>query len=316
MRTFFKIGAVAVLVIIISIVSCDKNDGGTVVKIPSENKHFDLVTYNVRWLGKPDKANLSFDRDEQISRAAKDILKADADIYALQELVIDSKNGDALSDLLDELNSLDGSDSWSGGFNEYFSYWWNPDFDRYPAQRQAFVYRNSSVKNVTFQTLLIDEVVAEDNRFASGRLPFMMEADVTFNGTTEHVYIVNLHLKCCKDNDDRRLQSMEALVGELNLGFHDVNVVVMGDMNVADYGGAYGEISSWGIYNDNDFDGTDDYFHAAGSVKDLSYSDIDHILISDELKDELDASPEEFRNQIIESTVSDHDMVKTSLLLQ
>ncbi|ASP40220.1 hypothetical protein CHH28_16730 [Bacterioplanes sanyensis] len=95
-------------------------------------------------------------------------------------------------------------------------------------------------------------------------------------------------------------------------------MIVLGDLNVAQEGGAYGEIQAWGIYNDRDNDGRPDFYHAAGSVEDTEYtgqvnSDIDHILISDELKDAWSVVPASQRNAYLNTTVSDHAPVKTTL---
>ena len=274
--------------------------------------YFDIVTYNIEWLGRPDIAGLSYTRDEQIARAAEDILSADADIYALQEVVIDDVNGNALTDLLAKLNTLDNTDTWDGSYNAYFSYWWDPDFNNYPAQRQAFIYRTSTVSNTTFKTLLTDKISAGDSRFGSGRLPFMMEADVSIGGVERHVYLVNVHLKCCSGSASRRKYSMETLLPTLK---STDNVVILGDMNVADNGGANGEMATWGYYKDNDNNGTVDFVHAAGAKTDLSWADIDHILLSYPLQDELNASPEALRNQTLTTSVSDHSPIKTSLLM-
>ena len=274
----------------------------------------DVVTYNIEWLGAPSKADLSISRDEQLTMAAQDILTVGADVYALQEIVVDDVNGDALTDLVAKLNTLDASDTWEGVYNTYFSYYWNPDFTSFPAQRQAFVYRTSTITQVSNETLLTS-IPEGDNRFASGRLPFKLEADVTINGVTQRMNFINLHLKCCTGNASRRLNSMQDLVTELTANYSTSNVVVLGDFNVADNGGADGEIATWGIYDDNDNNGTPDYYHAAGALTDLAWRDIDHVLISDELNDEYLAAPVDIRNQTLNSTVSDHKPVVARLLL-
>ncbi|MFA0963543.1 fibronectin type III domain-containing protein [Roseivirga sp. BDSF3-8] len=276
---------------------------------------FDVVTYNIEWLGAPGKAGLSMSRDEQLTAAAQDILDASADIYALQEIVIDDVNGDALADLLTKLNSMDNSDSWAGGYNQYFSYWWNPDFANFPAQRQAFVYRTSTVSNVSFTTLLTDVVLSGDSRFGSGRLPFMMTATVTIDGSSSAVRLVDLHLKCCTGGATRRLESMQTLVAELNATYSNDNMIVLGDLNVADNGGATGEISTWGVYDDLDNDTEADYFHAAGAKTDQSFYDIDHILLSNELADEFAAAPANVQNKQLPTRVSDHFPILTSMVL-
>ena len=61
----------------------------------------------------------------------------------------------ALSDLLQKLNAKDSTDTWSGVANPKFSYWWAPDFENFPAQRQAFVWRNSKVEYVNGKILMV-----------------------------------------------------------------------------------------------------------------------------------------------------------------
>ncbi|HAA22825.1 MAG TPA: hypothetical protein DCP28_30175, partial [Cytophagales bacterium] len=281
----------------------------------SNGPELDVVTFNIEWLGAPSKAGLSMTRDQQLTDAALDILDANADIFALQEIVIDPVNGDALADLLTKLNSLD-TDTWAGGYNTYFSYWWSPDFNSFPAQRQAYVYRTSTVSNVSFQTLLTGVVPSGDNRFASGRLPFMMSATVTIDGASTDVNLINLHLKCCTGNTSRRQASMQTLDAELDANWANANVIVLGDMNVADNGGANGEMANWGLYDDSNNDSQPDYAHAAGAVQDLAWDDIDHILISDELTDEYAATDAQLRNVTLSTRSSDHDPIKTTLTLQ
>ncbi|BDD05310.1 T9SS-dependent choice-of-anchor J family protein [Aureibacter tunicatorum] len=301
-------------------VSATDNDrsttSSTVKSFSIESEYLDIVTYNIEWLGKPSKAGLSISRDSQITKAAEDIINIDAEVYALQEIVVDPVNGDALTDLINKLNALDNANTWSGDYNTYFSYWWNPNYNSFPAQRQAYVYKTSKASNVSFTTLLTSEISSGDSRFGSGRLPFMMEADIMINGITQRIHLVNLHLKCCTGSANRRKSSMQTLVNELNNNYRNANVIVLGDLNVADQGGAYGEISTWGIYDDKDSDGANDYEHAAGSVQDLSYYDIDHILISNELTSEYAATPSNLKNQELNTSVSDHKPIKTSLTFQ
>ncbi|CAM2006613.1 hypothetical protein [Acanthopleuribacter pedis] len=272
-----------------------------------------VVTYNVEWLGAPERAKLDISRTAQIRQAAQDIIDGGGAVYALQEIIVDPVNGDAFTDLLNELNRLD-KETWAGGYNEKFSFWWNPDFTRFPAQRQAFVYKASVFSNVQFQTLLTEEVPADDARFASGRLPFMMTADVKLGDTTTQIRLVCLHLKCCKDGTNRRRASMHTLAEALHKSYRNDQVMVLGDMNVADAGGADGEMAAWGLYSDRDSNGVKDYSHAAGSVADLDWNDIDHILISDELLDEYTATPEKQRNITLKTTHSDHQPIKTTLV--
>ena len=108
---------------------------------------------------------------------------------------------------------------------------------------------------------------------------------------------------------------MEALVETLNDHFANENVVILGDFNVAKNGGAYGEISTWGVYDDLDSDGEPDFYHAGGSVENQTRDDIDHILISNELKGEWDFVGSDRNNQVFDTRISDHLPVVTRLNL-
>ncbi|GAA4820474.1 Ig-like domain-containing protein [Algivirga pacifica] len=278
----------------------------------NDNLYIDVITYNTEWLGKPEKAGLDQTRSTQIKAVAEDILRSSAEVVALQEVVIDEVNGNALEDLLTELNQLDTLEEWAGGYNDYFSFWWSPDFENYPAQRQAFVYKTSVFKEVKFSTLLLEQVPQGDNRFASGRLPFSMEALLIQGDSSFSVQLINLHLKCCQGNQDRRKNSMQLLLNNLQM-LPDRRVVLLGDFNTADQGGAYGEAVSWGTYRDVNQNQKWDFIHLAGSKKDRAWSDIDHIFMSEQGIPWYQAVPDTMRNRTIAATYSDHDIIKTTL---
>lgn len=275
-----------------------------------------IATFNIEWLGYPWKSGEWYgSRESQIRAAAEEMLAVDADLFALQEVIVDEVNGDALADLLVQLNELDDGERWEGVYNEKFSYWWDPDFADYPAQRQAYVWRTPVVAYSGSGNLL-DWIPAWDDRFGSGRLPMLLQVEVGEGDFRFPLHLVNLHLKCCRGSDDRRRRSMTTLMDKLHTSYADVPLVVLGDFNVADDGGAYGEIADWGFYEDADGDGGPDFFHAAGAVADLSWDDIDHILLSDELASAYERVPEALRNVVADSFVSDHGPVVTQLLFE
>jgi endonuclease/exonuclease/phosphatase family metal-dependent hydrolase len=272
-----------------------------------------IATFNAEWLGYPSNSgSWSSSRTSQIQRAASEILAVGAEIIALQEIIIDARNGNALLDLLDELNSRDPIGLWEGTYNPKFSYWWDPDFASFPAQRQAFVWRSTSVSFIS-SSVLLDFLNVGDSRFGSGRLPFLVTLEVGPSSNRQQIHLINLHLKCCRNNDDRRLASMSLLIDTLRLAYADDPLVILGDFNVADSGGASGEIATWGVYQDDDGDGLPDFSHAAGAVYNQSWNDIDHILVSNELVDNWESIPAAQRNTSSNSTVSDHDFVLTKL---
>lgn len=270
--------------------------------VSSSGTDIDIVTYNIEWLGDPGRAGYNGSRSEQISAAASDIINGGGEIYALQEIGGTS----TLNDLLAALNSQDSVNTWSGGVSQPSA-----------SQSLAYVYNTAVVSGVSLQTILTS---SSSYPFA-GRYPYKMTASVSTGGVTKPLTLINLHLKCCtgSTNAGRRADAMAILVAELHNNYRTSNVIVLGDLNVAHQGGANGEIANWGIYADRDSDGKADYSHAAGSVADKPYvpgnpeSDIDHILVSDELKAAWSAIASGERNQYLTTTVSDHAPVKTTL---
>lgn len=268
---------------------------------PSGNT-IDIVTYNIEWLGNPSAAGYNGSRSQQIAAAANDIIDGGGEIYALQEI----GGSSALNDLISDLNDMDNQNTWSGAISQPSA-----------SQSLAYVYKTNVVTGSSFQTLLTNE---SSYNFA-GRYPYLMRASVTVGSSTESLNLINLHLKCCtgSDNADRRAAAMAVLADNLHDDFRTDNVIVLGDLNVADEGGAYGEIADWGFYSDRDNDSYADYRHAAGSLTDEVYvpsnpdSDIDHILISNELGAAWSAVSPNQRNQYLDTSVSDHSPVKTTL---
>lgn len=262
----------------------------------------DIVTYNIEWLGNPDSADFDGSVEQQHKAAAEDILEGDGDIYALQEI----GGQTALTQLINQLNILDDSNNWKGDIS-----------DANNKQSLAFIYKTNIITNVYFETLFENQ----SNKFFSGRSPYMMMADVIINNNSYSIRLINLHLKCCKGNSNanKRASAMSILLPFLHQEFSNDNIIILGDLNVAHSGGARGEIQNWGTYNDQDNDQQADYSHAAGSIEDKKYnpaikdSDIDHILISNELQNAWLAIPKHERNRFLETTISDHSPVATTL---
>lgn len=276
---------------------------------------FRVATFNIEWLGYPENSGSWYgSRARQLEWAAEEIGELNADVIALQEVIVDSLNGDALTDLLVLLREAEPAADWQGAFNPKFSFWWDPDFADYPAQRQAFIWRGSKVELME-SSVLVDWIPAWDRRFGSGRLPFRIEVRVGDRYSGKTLSLVNLHLKCCRGSDDRRHESMTTLLAELRADYAAEPMIVLGDYNVADAGGANGEIADWGMYADADADGEADFVHAAGAVADLYWDDIDHIVISDELVEAYERVPVAGRSERLGSAVSDHGPVLLNLAL-
>ena len=276
----------------------------------TEDISLDVVNWNVNWLGAPQMTNNKFGtREEHINDVAAKLIEMNADIYALQEVVVNT-GGNALEDLLTEMNRLTGDDIFNGIYSPYFSFYWQDENPDYPPQCLAFIWKKSVISVNATKALLKD--YASYNDFGYGRLPFLLDANVTLNGKTQRYMFINIHLKAQTGYSDVRASSMSLLKELLYVNYAENNVVLLGDYNVADKSGALGEIKEWGMYNDHDGDGICDFVHAAGNKN----NGIEHILISNELYDELKYTPEYYWNKTINGTgvkLSDHYAYQTRL---
>ncbi|MCF8359699.1 MAG: T9SS type A sorting domain-containing protein [Prolixibacteraceae bacterium] len=271
----------------------------------------DIVNWNVSFLGAPEMNKNKFgNRMEQIGGVAQKLVEVDADVYALQEVVVDATNGNALADLLDTMNTLAGYEKYAGIYSTKYSFSWQGENPDYPAQCLAYIWNGETVSVNNDSTLLED--YASSNDFGYGRLPFLLDANVSIIGKTQRYMFVNIHLKAGGDFSDARSSSMTLLKRLLNVNFHANNVVLLGDFNNADKSGALGEIRDWGFYLDDEEDGLADYVHLAGNKN----NGIEHTLVSNELFDEAAYLPDYLRNIAISGTgviLSDHYAYQTRL---
>ncbi|NJX17205.1 endonuclease, partial [Tamlana crocina] len=118
-------------------------------------------------------------------------------------------------------------------------------------QKVGFVYKTSTV-NVTASrplltelhpfynggdySLLPDYPETADRFFASGRLPFLMEANVTVNGDTQEMKFIALHARAnsgtgSQGRYDMRKYDVEVLKDYLDHYFALDKVMIMGDYN-------------------------------------------------------------------------------------
>lgn len=240
---------------------------------------FEVITWNIEWFPKNGQSTID---------SVKNIIRAlDADVLALQEI----SDTFALQQLMD---SLDG----------YATLYFSNNH-----RGLVYIYKNSSVQVQDYYPIF--SIPSFSNFFP--RAPQVLE--LTFKG--EEYIIINNHLKCCgdgqlvignnSDEENRRYQAMELLKSYMDSQFGDKNVLLVGDLNdnLAD------------VYFNNVFQSVIDdslnYFFADMSIAEgtnfnWSYpswpSHLDHIMITNELFDELGNS-----NTIVETIRVDDFMV-------
>ncbi|MCL3779867.1 T9SS type A sorting domain-containing protein [Prolixibacteraceae bacterium JC049] len=300
-------GAASKTVSLSSAMSSDISDANNL----GHDKTLDIVSWNVEWFGAPSKSRNASSFDQQLNAVSAKMIELNADIYALQEAVKDDLNGDFITPLVNKLNELAGSDRFEAAVGPRYSYDFNAPTSTFPAQRICFIYDKNTVVNrgdfSMFSNLYQDKSTTNIDGYtgsagsfwASGRLPHMMEADVTINGVTETINFINFHAKCCDDSYDRKLADASFLLNEMNTAYSDKNLVVLGDYN--DYvdgsmtSGKTSPYANW-YTNKTNFD------HVV-----TASSNIDHISISNELYDEyqlLDNSSSESN-----VSISDHSPI-------
>ena len=222
---------------------------------------FDFMTWNIEWFPKNGQTTINY-----VAEIIEDI---DIDVIAMQEL--DDR------DLFDQMiSSLDG---YAGYYDSSWFAW------------LAFIYNTETV-----QVNDIYEIYTTSPYWnAFPRSPMVM--DLNFNGV--NYFLINNHFKCCGDgsldlNDDsdeekRRYDAINLLRDYIDENLPNQNVIVLGDLNDDIAEPQINNVFQL-IINDPNYEFVD-YHIALGSSSDWSFpnwpSHLDHILVSDELFEEL-----------------------------
>lgn len=189
--------------------------------LPKE-KSLDVVTWNIEWFGHP--SNGPADNTKQAAFAKTVMDSLDADVYVLQEIVDTALLGTLT-------RSLNGTYDYAVSL--YSSLASNSNDPDWPlAQKLAYIYRRNTFTNINTRGFLLSNPAATDS-FASGRVPFLMEADVTIDGITKRISFLNIHGKAgsaFSDYSDRRGGS-KYMTDTLNTFFTTNHFAIVGDYN-------------------------------------------------------------------------------------
>ncbi|MCG8202999.1 InlB B-repeat-containing protein [Tenacibaculum finnmarkense genomovar finnmarkense] len=300
----------------------------------AKDKTLDIVTWNIEWFGdqtnSPAAGNPNSD-EIQKEKVKEVLLGLDADVIAVQEIadIILFKK------LVDELPAYDFI------LSNAFSY---PNNTTGTPQKLGFIYKKSVVNFKSSTPLLKaihpyyngnDESAIQDfphpskaSFFASGRLPFLMTADVTLNNTTEEFSFIVLHARANNNSDaqnryDMRKYDIEVLKKELDTNFSTKNVVLLGDYNddvdqtVVRVNTSTSTYDAF-IQDPTNYTITTTALSKAGFRSYPSFPNlIDHITISNELNDNYLSGSEkvhyELYNNQYTKTASDHLPVSVRL---
>ncbi|MEJ7738220.1 MAG: Ig-like domain-containing protein [Chitinophagaceae bacterium] len=184
-----------------------------------------VVNWNIEWFGHPgtDPANDNL-QEQNVRKVLQNI---NADLFALSEVV-------SISRLQNIVNGMPG---YAMVVSEYCVNATDPsDPDYALCQKLVFVYRTSRVNaHCHYGILRAGGSSNAGHNWGSGRFPFLLDADVTLNGTTKRILFILIHGKANTpdfvDSYKRRKEGAKELSDSLNQQYPTDHVIILGDYN-------------------------------------------------------------------------------------
>ena len=296
----------------------------------SKDLTLDIATWNIEWFG---DSGSNSPADDQIQKdSIKAVLLAlDADIIGVEEI-----SDDALfAQMVSEMPGYDFV------ISDACSY---PDGDG-DKQKVGFIFKTATVAPVSTKVLLASihpyynggdgsALVGypEDptHFYASGRMPFMLTADVTIGGATERISFIDLHARANSADYqvkyDMRKYDVEVLKDTLDAYYADQKIVMVGDYN-DDVDETVADVSTTVTTYQAYVDDPAHYSFPTRALSDANFRSyvsypnmIDHVMLSNELFDNyIDGSAKvhyEFYDNDYTRTTSDHFPVTVRLQVQ
>lgn len=252
----------------------------------------EVVNWNMEWFGSTDPS-LGPTNDPLQEQNAKTVLTSTgADLFALIEVVDESR-------LASIVSQMPGYSYVICNFGSHVNPNENNPSPLGEAQKAAFVYKTSMFSNITTTALLTNGVnTAGDlsnpayNYWSSGRYPFMMSADVTLNCVTKNIKFILVHAKANTSPTAtayaRRKSGADSLYFTLNNMFPNDNVVILGDFNDdLDKSITSGfTTTSWNSFTDDpvNYTAVTLPLSLAGKKSTTGFNDvIDHVIVSNDM---------------------------------
>lgn len=298
----------------------------------SKNLTFDVVNWNLEFFGatREDYPEEYGPADEalQLQNVKRVMDELRGDIFAVQEVSEDS--------LFAELVRQLGHGQYNFTCSDRFSYSFQGASD-FPPQKVCFIYDTTTVNIVSarpmFESLydsarLIDSSMLPgipggnpSSFYSSGRLPYLLTANVTIEGVTETIQLITIHAKSGSTADDRNRRLYDATVLKDSLDAHYTNdqVIILGDLNDdLDQSITSGQASPYAAFvQDSAYLPVTKALSDEGARSTVSFNDvIDHQILTNDLQEEfLSGSQQIFTPfQLIPNygtTTSDHLAVIT-----
>ncbi len=300
----------------------------------SKDLTFEAVAWNIEWFG--DEENAPSARQENSDEIQKEavkaaLLKLDADVIAVNEI----SDEVLFAEMISEMEGYDFL------LSEATSY---PDSPG--GQKVGFVYKTETVEVTNSRpmftsvhpfyegdgSLLQDYPESADRFYASGRLPFLMEANVTINGETQEMKFIALHARAnsgsgSQNRYDMRKYDVGVLKDSLDTYYANDRVMIMGDYN-DDLDFTVADVSTTVTTYDKFIQDDANYSFPTLALSEAGYRTyvvgnyndmIDHIMITNELDPNyMEGSARvhyELYNSDYAYTTSDHFPISVRLVL-
>jgi endonuclease/exonuclease/phosphatase family metal-dependent hydrolase len=240
-----------------------------------------VVGWNIEWFGST--ANGPSNENLQEANVVKVLRYLKADLYGLNE-VVDTMR---LRRVVDSLGSNYGFyiSTFASAASSTNSPYWSS------AQKLAFIYRKDIFSNIHARAMLNNGSNAYYN-FASGRFPYLFNANVNKNGKKRNVSFILIHAKSGATTADftRRKDAARELKDTLDPSFVNRPTILMGDYNDELQGSIVTgyTVSPYDMIVKDSVRTNNNYYHSitlplelAGERSTISYSSvIDHQVIN------------------------------------
>jgi hypothetical protein len=209
----------------------------------ARSKTFDVVTWNFEFFGaeKEKYGNQEFgpaDESLQLQHIKQVLDSLQADIVGVEEISNDS----LFALLVPQLGK------YAFTCSNRFSYSFNGPDNTFPPQKVCFIYDTTTVKilsarplfeqlydaaRTTNPSLLPGYPGGASSFYSSGRLPYLVNTEVTINGVTEQISLIDIHAKSGATEPDRvrRAYDAQVLKDSLDAHFSTNKLIILGDLN-------------------------------------------------------------------------------------
>lgn len=181
-----------------------------------------VVSWNIEWFGS--SVNGPSDDNQQEANVIKILRYLKADLYGLNE-VVDTIRLRRVTDSLGSNYAFYISPFASAAASPSSPYWST-------AQKLAFIYRKDVFSNIKTRAMLNNGSNAYYN-FASGRFPYLFNANINKNGNKRNISFILIHAKSGATTSDfnRRKDAARELKDTLDPFFANHAMILMGDYN-------------------------------------------------------------------------------------